>query len=551
NFSVPHFRMPAAPASSFPSSEMIPATKPGMGVTFLSSEFLKEAIQVLKLLVERNPVAAEGTYYLGILLDFDRQFELAEQFLLRVKNHPEYVLGASLTLQLLYSKTGKLDLYKSMMEDLTGQLVKYVSYESSGRDLPVYNLAYFPFDPEIVSKVTKKYSDFLLRKIKPIREKVDFSYQSSADKVKVGYLSPYFHTHPSAQMICDVLKYHDREKFEVVAFGFNYEKDEMTDLVESNVDRYVDLSPLNHVDAAKKINEEGIHILVSLAGYNYRMKNEVPALRPAPVQVVCMDYHETMQTDFYDYVLKDEVVIDKENRKWYSESIAYLPNCHFLHSELIPSEKEVTRAMYGIPEDAFVFGCLNHPRKYGPEIMQAWFEILKKAPQSVLWLYDQGLDQVRRNIRRLAENSEVDPKSIIFCGTEPHKDHYRRMELIDLYLDTPVYNGHTTCLEALWMSVPVLTWRGQTVSSRLCSSFLKAAQLDDLIVESRQVYIQKAVLLAEKGPGFRKLKERMSKSRNESALFDIPTLTKNLEKAYAKMWDSYQSGEQPHDFTIS
>ena len=52
------------------------------------------------------------------------------------------------------------------------------------------------------------------------------------------------------------------------------------------------------------------------------------------------------------------------------------------------------------------------------------------------------------------------------CGIEPHrviftdvavKDYYmRRIHLADLFLDTPVYNGHTTMTDALWAGVQQL-----------------------------------------------------------------------------------------------
>ena len=39
-------------------------------------------------------------------------------------------------------------------------------------------------------------------------------------------------------------------------------------------------------DAADKINSDGIHILVNMNGYTKGARNEIFALRPAPVQVI-------------------------------------------------------------------------------------------------------------------------------------------------------------------------------------------------------------------------------------------------------------------------
>lgn len=41
-------------------------------------------------------------------------------------------------------------------------------------------------------------------------------------------------------------------------------------------------------DAADKINQDGIHILVNMNGYTKGARNEIFALRPAPVQVILL-----------------------------------------------------------------------------------------------------------------------------------------------------------------------------------------------------------------------------------------------------------------------
>jgi hypothetical protein len=53
----------------------------------------------------------------------------------------------------------------------------------------------------------------------------------------------------------------------------------------------VDLSqiPCNG-KAADRINQDGIHILVNMNGYTKGARNEIFALRPAPVQVRCLQF---------------------------------------------------------------------------------------------------------------------------------------------------------------------------------------------------------------------------------------------------------------------
>ena len=57
--------------------------------------------------------------------------------------------------------------------------------------------------------------------------------------------------------------------------------------VHAEAENFVDLSkyPCNG-DAADKINADGIHILINMNGYTKGARNEIFALRPAPLQVI-------------------------------------------------------------------------------------------------------------------------------------------------------------------------------------------------------------------------------------------------------------------------
>lgn len=56
--------------------------------------------------------------------------------------------------------------------------------------------------------------------------------------------------------------------------------------IEGDSEHFVDLSSIPcHGEAADRINADGIHVLVNMNGYTKGARNEIFALRPAPVQV--------------------------------------------------------------------------------------------------------------------------------------------------------------------------------------------------------------------------------------------------------------------------
>jgi predicted O-linked N-acetylglucosamine transferase (SPINDLY family) len=46
------------------------------------------------------------------------------------------------------------------------------------------------------------------------------------------------------------------------------------------------------------------------------------------------------------------------------------------------------------------------------------------------------------------------------------------------------------------------------------------------------------------------LRQKLGKNRETSALFDLPKLTRNIEAAYARMWQSWLSGQKPAAFSL-
>lgn len=56
--------------------------------------------------------------------------------------------------------------------------------------------------------------------------------------------------------------------------------------IEGDSEHFIDLSSVPcHGDAADRINADGIHVLVNMNGYTKGARNEIFALRPAPIQV--------------------------------------------------------------------------------------------------------------------------------------------------------------------------------------------------------------------------------------------------------------------------
>ena len=160
--------------------------------------------------------------------------------------------------------------------------------------------------------------------------------------------------------------------------------------------------------------------------------------------------------------------------------------------------------------------------------------ILKKCDSSVLWLL-QDKDLGRKNLWEEAQTQGVDKERIIFAGRVPLRDHLKRLEFIDLFLDTFPYNAHTTASEAIRAGVPILTLKGKSFPSRVASSILTNVGLEKLIADNLDDYENHAVLLAKNIQEIKNLKKHLMNKKNLNKLFDSSVFTKDLEKIYKKI----------------
>ena len=60
----------------------------------------------------------------------------------------------------------------------------------------------------------------------------------------------------------------------------------------------------------------------------------------------------------------------------------------------------------------------------------------------------------------------IDSNRVVVFSRRPRRPYLDLFNQIDISLDTLPYNGHTTSLDSLWMSVPVVTQAGLCGVSR-------------------------------------------------------------------------------------
>ncbi|KAK8545493.1 hypothetical protein V6N13_066771 [Hibiscus sabdariffa] len=534
------------------------------GNTYKEIGRVTEAIQDYIHAINIRPNMAEAHANLASAYKDSGHVEAAmksyKQALLLRPDFPEATCNLLHTLQCVCSWEDR----DKMFTEVEGIIRRQINMSVLPSVQPFHAIAY-PIDPMLALDISRKYaahcsmiaSRFSLPPFNhpaPIRIKGN----GGNGRLKVGYVSSDFGNHPLSHLMGSVFGMHNRENVEVFCYALSQnDGTEWRRRIQSEAEHFIDVSALSSDVIAKMINQDGIQILINLNGYTKGARNEIFAMQPAPIQVSYMGFPGTTGADYIDYLVTDEFVSPLRYSHIYSEKLVHLPHCYFVNDykqknrDVLDPTCQHKRSDYGLPEDKFIFACFNQLYKMDPEIFNTWCNILKRVPNSALWLLRFPAAGEMR-LRAYAAAQGVQPDQIIFTDVAMKQEHIRRSALADLCLDTPLCNAHTTGTDVLWAGLPMVTLPLEKMATRVAGSLSLATGLgEEMIVNSMKEYEERAVELALNRPKLHALTKKLKEARMTCPLFDTSRWVQNLDRAYFKMWNLYCSGQQPQHFKVT
>ncbi|KAJ3079974.1 hypothetical protein HK102_003395 [Quaeritorhiza haematococci] len=141
----------------------------------------------------------------------------------------------------------------------------------------------------------------------------------------------------------------------------------------------------------------------------------------------------------------EELLTEAERLRWRKEEIRRLK----MRNEIFP----------WLREDTVIFANFNQLYKIDPNIFKTWMNIIKRVPNSILWLLrfpPAGENHLRKRARELVGDEVA--KRLVFTDVAPKHLHIHRGRVADVFLDTPECNAHTTAADILWSGTPVITY---------------------------------------------------------------------------------------------
>lgn len=485
------------------------------------NNFWQEAIEIARRCVALYPNSPNAQWNLAHLLVECWKMEEALEVLTKAESLGPMPGARSLRASAA-GKTGDvdatLDLYLTLARD-------DASFASSAAMSSLYS------DKLSVQEVADLHRNLFAKLGEGARSKASFVRAPLAGRrLRVGFVSADFHhQHPVNIFMQPVLRELDANKFETFMYFTGESHDEQTALARRRVMHWVEAGGLNNTQLAKRIDADGIDVLVDMAGHTTKHRMQMFAQRAAPVQLTYLGYPGSTGVPNMDYILGDSIVTPQGCETLYTEQVLRLPGSVFCYApeEHYPSPpfkaEDVNRPL--------TFGSFNNVPKLTPHTLNLWARVLAEVPSSRLLLKAPSFGDeaaVRAFGVRLTQLG-VDLARVEFRGPVGLTDMMAEYGDVDIALDPVPYNGGTTSLQAMWMGVPVVTQMGGHFVSRMGASFMTAAGLPEWVANDDDDYVAIAKQMAEDRQALLVLKQSLRNRMKALPAWDVVAHTRAFE----------------------
>ncbi len=369
--------------------------------------------------------------------------------------------------------------------------------------------------------------------------------------LRIGYISHCLKRHSVGWLARWLFEHHDRNKFELYAymFGARDVNDSVLDWYASQVYKAYRFG-LEGLEAAQKINDDEIDILVDLDSITLDVTCEVMALKPADIQVTWLGW-DASGLDTIDYFIADPYVLPDWADEHYQEKIWRLPQTYIGVDGFEVGIPTLRRDQLDVPDDAVLYLTGQKGYKRHPDTVRLQLRIIQAVPNSYLLV--KGLadeDSIQQLFNQMAVEEGVDPSRLRFLPEVALEAvHRANLGVADIVLDTYPYNGATTTLETLWMCIPMVTRVGEQFAARNSYTMMINAGIQEGIAWTDEEYVEWGIKLGKDAKLRQDIAWRLKQSRQTAPLWNGKQFTREMEAAYEQMWQKYITSETSGDVT--
>jgi predicted O-linked N-acetylglucosamine transferase (SPINDLY family) len=386
----------------------------------------------------------------------------------------------------------------------------------------------------------------MMRQTKPPRNAGFAPAPDPRRRIRIGYMSPNFSRHSVGYFVEPVIRHHDRKHFEIFCYYTHHLSDETTARIHRLADGWRDIADARDDTVETMIRNDGIDILVDLAGHSKGNRLEIFARKPAPIQMTWLGYPNTTGLETVDFRITDAVTDPAPGaERLHSERLLRIGGIFLCYR---PPEDSPPVDPHVSPPSKVTFSSFNSIAKLNEEMVKVWAKILAAVPGSRLVIKSASLDYpdtVDRVLDCFVRNGVAAGRVELRAWIMQRERHLKLYDSVDIALDTFPYNGTTTTCEALWMGVPVVSLPGDIHMSRVGAAILRCAGLHELVAQNAEDYAAIAIALARDQTRRRLLRMNLRNKLLSSPLLDHRGFTTKLEREMRQAWTAWCGTMRP------
>jgi protein O-GlcNAc transferase len=322
-------------------------------------------------------------------------------------------------------------------------------------------------------------------------------------RLKIGFVSPDLRDHAVMYFVEGLLAQLDRRQFEVFAFFLYSRGDGVTARVKCHADHFIHLAQRTPAQQAAAIREQGIDIVIDLAGHTGHNALLALASKPAPIQVSWLGYPATTGLTAMDYRFTDEVTDPADAQDQYAEQLYRLPTFFCCYRPQLRNPLWRYQPAYAVrPTPALAngyitFGSCNNLGKLTDEVLTLWGQVLRAVAGSHLLVEGKNLGNpvFSESYRARCQSLGIDVTRLTLIGQD-RANQYLTYHRIDIALDPFPLTGGTTTFDVLWMGVPIVSMVGDSFRSRMGTGILSYLDRTDWLAQTPNDYVRIATELS-------------------------------------------------------
>ncbi len=316
------------------------------------------------------------------------------------------------------------------------------------------------------------------------------------DRLRVGFCSSLLRSqHTMGKLYGNILAQLPRELFEIVLLRVGNDADSKSDKLNSYADKVINLEGDLGI-LRQQIAEQELDLLFYTDIGMDQITYLLAFARLAPVQCMTWGHPSTTGIANMDYFVSATVFDQEDAQDHYSETLIRLqqPGIYYIKPTLPAPAK---REEFGLPAEGTLYLCPQSSFKMHPEFDSILGNLLRRDSQGyIVMLEGMSPSWDEKLQKRWAAAIPDVMERIHFVRRLKYEEYLQLLMLGDVMLDPIHFGGGNTSLEAFATGLPIVTWPGDYLRSRLTYGFYQQMGLLDCVVWNATAYVEVAYRLA-------------------------------------------------------